>query len=83
MKAFLAWHDTPFRKTHDLKELGNACTAIDATLASLATQADALTEYAWKFRYPGNVYALEEGEISPMMALAGEVVVAIRARLSN
>jgi len=22
MKAFLAWHDVPFRKTHNLEELG-------------------------------------------------------------
>jgi HEPN domain-containing protein len=30
--GFLAWHDTPFRKTHDLEESGEACIAIDATL---------------------------------------------------
>jgi HEPN domain-containing protein len=29
LKAFLTWHDQPFRKTHNLLELGDACAAID------------------------------------------------------
>jgi len=53
MKAFLAWHDVPFRKTHNLEELGQQCVALDATLGPVADQAAPLTEYAWKFRYPG------------------------------
>jgi HEPN domain-containing protein len=53
MKAFLAWHDVPFRKTHNLDELGQQCAALDATLAAVAHEAAPLTEYAWKFRYPG------------------------------
>jgi len=31
-KAFLTWHNQPFRKTHNLKELGDACTALDPSL---------------------------------------------------
>jgi HEPN domain-containing protein len=53
MKAFLAWHDVPFRKTHHLEELGRQCAAVDTTLAPVADQAAPLTEYAWKFRLPG------------------------------
>jgi HEPN domain-containing protein len=53
MKAFLAWHDVPFRKTHNLEELGQQCVALDATLSTVADLAAPLTEYAWKFRYPG------------------------------
>jgi HEPN domain-containing protein len=49
MKAFLAWHDVPFRKTHNLEELGQQCVQVDATLAAVADQAAPLTEYAWKF----------------------------------
>lgn len=30
-KAFLFWHDVPFKKTHDLRELGRACTHLDKT----------------------------------------------------
>lgn len=29
LKAFLAWYDEPFRKTHDLRELGRQCVRID------------------------------------------------------
>ncbi len=47
MKAFLAWHDVPFRKTHNLEELGHQCLAVDATLRAVAECAAPLTEYAW------------------------------------
>lgn len=53
MKAFLAWHDRPFRKTHDLGVLGAACATIDPGLDGVAKKAAPMTEYAWKFRYPG------------------------------
>ena len=32
MKGFLAWHDVPFRKTHHLEVIGEACLALDPTL---------------------------------------------------
>jgi HEPN domain-containing protein len=32
LKAFLAWHDLPFRKTHDLGEIGQQCIALDRSL---------------------------------------------------
>ena len=32
MKGFLTWHDRPFRKTHNLVEVGEACATVDATL---------------------------------------------------
>ena len=32
LKAFLTWHNQPFRKTHNLVELGEACSRIDAGL---------------------------------------------------
>src|SRR3990167_8195952 len=53
LKAFLTWHDRPFRKTHDLVELGGQCVAIDASLEPLLQPAAPLTEYAWRYRYPG------------------------------
>jgi len=31
-KAFLALHDVPFRKTHDLNELGRQCAMLDSSL---------------------------------------------------
>ena len=32
MKGFLTWHDRPFRKTHNLVEVGEACATLDVTL---------------------------------------------------
>lgn len=34
-KALLAWHDVPFRKTHDLEAIGAACLEIDASLRTV------------------------------------------------
>jgi len=53
MKAFLRWHDRKFRKTHSLEELGESCLKIEPKLKTLVDRAVPLTEYAWKFRYPG------------------------------
>ena len=46
LKAFLTWHGRTFRRTHDLEPLGEACRAIDGTLAALVEQADVLSDYA-------------------------------------
>ena len=35
IKGFLIWHNRPFRKTHNLVEVGQQCTAIDASLEDL------------------------------------------------
>jgi HEPN domain-containing protein len=50
MKGFLSWHDQPFRKTHDLAELGRQCLAIDLSLEALLKRAERLSVYAWAFR---------------------------------
>jgi HEPN domain-containing protein len=51
MKAFLTWHGSPFRRTHDLEEL---CGAIDGTLSAPTEEAETLSDYVWKLRYPGS-----------------------------
>ena len=81
MKAFLAWHDEPFRKTHDLAEIGRQCAGIAPSLESLLIRAAGLTQYAWKFRYPGepDEPSREEAELS--IALAREVYEAVVALL--
>jgi len=56
LKAFLVSHELPFRRTYDLEEIGLACTVLDVTLQSIAEEADALTDFAWRARYPGNLF---------------------------
>lgn len=81
LKGFLAWHDVVFRKTHNLEEIGLQCEEVDPTLKPLIDKAVPLTEYAWKFRYPGETEKppIEEGEEA--LALAREVYQAILERL--
>lgn len=81
MKAFLAWHDVPFRKTHNLEELGRQCAALDATLGPLADQAAPLTECAWKFRYPGELEEPTREEAEWALATAQKVYEAVIGRL--
>jgi HEPN domain-containing protein len=81
MKAFLAHHDVPVRKTHNLEELGQQCVALDATLGAVADQAAPLTEYAWKFRYPGESDEPERDEAAEAVAAARNIYSAILTRL--
>jgi len=81
LKSFLTWHDRPFRKTHDLVELGQACVEIDPSLEALLRGAAPLTEYAWKFRYPGDPEEPGSDEASAAFALAREVYEAVLSRL--
>ncbi len=60
LKAFLFHRDIPFRKTHDLAELGDERVRLDASLAEVVDRAVDLTPFAWQFRYP----AADRGEPS-------------------
>ena len=81
LKGFLTWHDQPFRKTHNLVEIGEQCVTIDATLEDLARRAARLTEYAWKFRYPGEPAEPPVEEAQEALACAREVYEAVLSRL--
>jgi len=83
LKAFLALHDEPFRKTHSIEEIGRACVAIDASLEDLVDGAAPLTEYAWKFRYPGDAGEPSREEAERAVAVARRLVQAIQARLGG
>lgn len=81
LKGFLTWHGQPFRRVHDLHELGEQCVAIDAGLGRLLVSASSLTKFQVMYRYP-----FEEPEPTPVearraLAVAREVVEAILSRL--
>ena len=46
LKAFLTFHQKPFRRTHDLSDLSPDCLTIDPTLQSVVVPAETLTQYA-------------------------------------
>jgi len=81
LKGFLTWHDQPFRKTHNLVELGQQCVGIDTTLEDILRRAARLTEYAWRFRYPGQPEEPSVPEAREALALARQVNDAILNRL--
>jgi HEPN domain-containing protein len=81
MKGFLSWHNVPFGKTHNLVELGQACVRMDVTLESILRPAAPLTEYAWRFRYPGDLEMPPQGEAEAALAVAREVQEALVSRL--
>lgn len=81
LKAFLVWHDEPFRKTHNLEELGRQVLTFDPTLQSIVDRAVELTPYAWQYRYPGEPAEPSLQEAEAALALAREIYEAILARL--
>jgi len=81
LKGFLAWHDAPFRKTHDLAELGQQCVSIDPSLEAICRRAERLTSYSWIFRYPGGAEEPIRAEAEEALTLAREVYKEILARL--
>mgnify|MGYP001596119713 CR=1 FL=1 len=81
LKALLTWNDCDFRKTHSIEELGEQCLRLDATLRPLIDRAAPLTEYAWKYRYPGEPDEPTPDEAKDALAVARNVYDAIRSRL--
>ena len=81
LKAYLSWQRIPFRKTHNLIELGEACSQIDNSLESLLRRAAPLTEYAWKFRYPGDPEEATRQEAEDALAIARQVADAVLNRV--
>lgn len=80
LKAYLSWHRLTFRKTHNLVELGEACCRIDQSLEPLLRRAATLTEYAWKFRYPGDPQDATAEEATDALGTAREVYEAMLSR---
>jgi HEPN domain-containing protein len=72
MKAPLTWHDEPFGKTHHLETLGEICLRVEPSLRSVVDSATPLTEYAWKFRYPGEREGPSRDEAERALAIARE-----------
>jgi HEPN domain-containing protein len=81
LKAFLVWRDSPFRRTHSIEEIGEQCIQKDVTLKDIIDRASPLTEYAWKFRYPGEPEEPTVEEAEEALAAARETFQAVLSRL--
>jgi HEPN domain-containing protein len=83
LKGLLTWHDVPFRKTHSLEELGRQVVALHGDLRPIVDRASPLSEYAWKFRYPGEVDPPSLAEATDALALAREAHAAVLAAVGE
>jgi HEPN domain-containing protein len=81
LKAFLTWRGREFRKTQDLIELGQQVAELELDLEPLLRQAAPLTEYAWKFRYPGDPERPSKQEAEAALAIPRRVLDALLERL--
>jgi HEPN domain-containing protein len=81
LKAFLTWHDVPFRRIHDLAGLERQCVSIEEALEPACRRAQSLTPYAWVFRYPGEIEEPPREEIEAALRLAGDVYTAVLSQL--
>jgi HEPN domain-containing protein len=64
LKGFLTFHQTEFRKTHDLSELLTECSKIDPSFSKWEKICKGLNTYAVETRYPGSPheYSFEDAE---------------------
>lgn len=53
LKGFLVWHGVQYPVTHDIGRLLDLSAQVDSTLDAALTTAVDLTQFAVRFRYPG------------------------------
>jgi HEPN domain-containing protein len=82
MKGFLALHDQPFPRTHELEKITPLCCEIDPSLERLLKEANTLSIYAVRFRYPGGPADPQGEETERCLALATRVFDEIQHRLT-
>ena len=83
LKALLTYHDHVFPKTHDLGMLAMGCLRFEPGLEDLLRIAAPLTEYAWRFRYPGESFEPPVDEVNDALAIGSEVVTAVASRVGR
>jgi hypothetical protein len=66
---------------YSLEEIGEQCLLIEPSFRQAVDRAVPLTEYAWKFRYPGTVEEPTAGEAEEALVIAHAVHRAILDRL--
>ena len=75
LKAILTWNQQPFPKTHDLGDLRVLCEQVSPLWKDKLQGVERLTQYAWRFRYPGAPW-------EPTDADAATAIAAVKGVLS-
>ena len=83
LKAFLIWHEQPFPLTHDLAVLLRLCVSIDSGIATGVEPALDLTQFAARFRYPGEDEIPSIEEAQQWVAAAAGVLDCVSIRIAG
>ena len=82
-KALLTLHGSAFRRTHDLKELGEQCSILEPSLMPLLIDAANLTDYAVVFRYLDAPREPDSAEAVRALEIADKLWAEVRARVEG
>ena len=82
-KALLTFHNAAFRKTHDLKELGEQCALLQPSLTPILSEAANLTDYAVVFRYLDAPHEPDVAEARVALATAQSLYDSVRSLLGQ
>ncbi|MGH7571871.1 MAG: HEPN domain-containing protein [Gemmatimonadota bacterium] len=83
IKGFLVWHGEIFGKTHVIEKIGEQALGIDKSLGPLIDSAAPLSEYAWRFRYPGDPETPSRSEAEGALEIARDLHEAVITRLPS
>ena len=83
LKAFLIWHERQFPLTHDLARLLRVCVSLDPGIATGVEPALDLTQFAARFRYPGEDEIPSIEEAQQWVAAAAGVLDCVSIRIAG
>jgi len=81
LKGWLAWHDLPFARTHDLDQLLGNCASVDPEVLILRPAVAPLTRFGAEMRYPGSGPAPGIDEAQAALTVARRTIEFVRVRL--
>lgn len=82
LKAFLVAHDVPYPLTHNLTLLMDLCADLDAPLHERILPSVWLTQFAVRFRYPGNFAEPSSEQAAEGLTTAKAVYASVAERLT-
>jgi HEPN domain-containing protein len=68
VKGFLAFHDQPLQRTHDLEVLLGLVIPMEPRFTKWVDAGERLTRYATQFRYPADIMEPEPDEFEQALA---------------
>ena len=83
LKAILTWHQVTFKRTHDLDELKQLCLPFAGAAATFLSGIKLLSQYAWRFRYPGAPYSSDQKEAEVARDAAWLLLDAVTTQLES